>query len=177
SARQSTRRNGHVPAGVAPSPSTLDDTTPLRPRAHEKVRSPNLKMPRLPPGASGATWIVSVADASGHCTFPPRKGSSTLLSAMTIEAPFSRFTDRVRPEWVDYNGHLNVAYYFLIFDKATDAFYDWLGIGKSYKDSSHFSTCTLEGHITYDRELLEGDPVYVTSRLLDFDGKRLHYFH
>ncbi len=78
---------------------------------------------------------------------------------------------------MDYNGHLNVAYYFLIFDKATDAFYDWLGIGKSYKDSSHFSTFTLEGHITYDRELLEGDPVYVTSRLLDFDGKRLHYFH
>lgn len=94
-----------------------------------------------------------------------------------IDAPFDRFTDRIRAEWTDYNGHMNVAYYFLIFDNATDAFYDWLGIGRAYKESSGFSTFTLEGHITYDRELLEGDPVRVTSRLLDFDGKRLHYFH
>lgn len=94
-----------------------------------------------------------------------------------IDAPFDRFTDRIRAEWTDYNGHMNVAYYFLIFDNATDVFYDWLGIGRAYKEGAGFSTFTLEGHITYDRELLEGDPVRVTSRLLDFDGKRLHYFH
>ena len=84
-----------------------------------------------------------------------------------IDAPFDRFTDRIRAEWTDYNGHMNVAYYFLIFDNATGAFYDWLGIGRAYKESSGLSTFTLEGHITYDRELLEGDPVRVTSRLLD----------
>ena len=96
---------------------------------------------------------------------------------MTIETPFDRFTDRVRPEWTDYNGHMNVAYYFLIFDNATDAFYDYLGLDREYRERSGSSTFTLEGHITYDRELLEGDPVRVTSRLLDFDAKRLHYFH
>ena len=97
---------------------------------------------------------------------------------MDIETPFSRFTDRVRPEWVDYNRHLNVAYYFLIFDNATDLFYDHhLGLDRAYRDATNSSTFTLEGHITYDRELLEGDPVRVTTRLIDFDAKRLHYFH
>ena len=96
---------------------------------------------------------------------------------MTIDTPFDRFTDRVRPEWTDYNRHMNVAYYFVIFDNATDLFYDNLGLDRAYRERSNCSTFTLEGHITYDRELLEGDPVRVVSRLLDFDAKRLHYFH
>lgn len=96
---------------------------------------------------------------------------------MIIDTPFDRFTDRIKPEWTDYNGHMNVAYYLVVFDNATDSFYDWLGLDRAYRQQSNCSTFTLEGHITYDRELLEGDPVRVTSRLIDFDAKRLHYFH
>lgn len=96
---------------------------------------------------------------------------------MTETAPYAEHLDRVASEWIDYNGHMNVAYYFLAFDKATDAFFDHLGIGRAYKDSGNHSTFTLEGHITYDRELLEGDPIRFKTYLLGVDAKRLHYFH
>ena len=48
---------------------------------------------------------------------------------MTIEVPLQIYRDKVRPEWIDYNGHMNVAYYVLAFDYATDAFFDHLGRG------------------------------------------------
>jgi acyl-CoA thioester hydrolase len=46
-----------------------------------------------------------------------------------IPTPFDRFRTEIRREWIDYNGHMNVAYYVLVFDHATDAFWDYLGIG------------------------------------------------
>ena len=83
----------------------------------------------------------------------------------------------IRPEWCDYNGHMNLAYYVLVFDHATDALWDVLGIGLEYKDRTGNSTFTVESHITYDREVLEGDEVRCTTQLLGFDDKRIHYFH
>ena len=85
------------------------------------------------------------------------------------------YTGVVRPEWIDYNGHLNLAYYMLIFDQATDAFWDGFGLDAQYRADTGTSTYALESHVTYRRELLEGDSVNVTVRLLDFDRKRLHY--
>ena len=96
---------------------------------------------------------------------------------MTAEAPLAIYTDSVRPEWIDYNGHMNVAYYVLAFDYATDALFDHIGLGEAYKNKYNFSTFTLEGHITYDREVLEGDPLAFKTYLLDCDEKRIHYFH
>jgi acyl-CoA thioester hydrolase len=96
---------------------------------------------------------------------------------MMIEAPFQRHTARVLPEWIDYNGHMNVAFYMLAFDRATDAFFDYIGVGEEYKNKSNNTTFTLEGHITYDREVMEGDPLLFKTYLLDYDEKRLHYFH
>ncbi len=96
---------------------------------------------------------------------------------MTIESPFRRHRDRVRPEWIDYNGHMNVAYYVLAFDLATDAFYDYLGIGEGYKNSTNFSTFAVEMNVSYIREVREGDPLVFTTRLLGCDAKRLHHFH
>lgn len=96
---------------------------------------------------------------------------------MTIEAPLQIHTGTVLPEWIDYNGHMNVAYYMLAFDRATDAFFDFLKMGEEYKNKYNYSTFTLEGHITYDREVLEGDPLLFKTYLLDFDEKRMHYFH
>lgn len=96
---------------------------------------------------------------------------------MKIPAPYKEFTSRVRPEWIDYNGHMNVAYYVAAFDEATDAFYNSLGIGEEYKNESDCSTFTLEGHITYDQEVVEGDRLLFTTYLLDCDAKRVHYIH
>ena len=96
---------------------------------------------------------------------------------MTIEAPLQVHKGTVLPEWIDYNGHMNVAFYMLAFDQATDAFFNYLGIGEEYKNKYNYSTFTLEGHITYDREVLQGDPLAFKTYLLDFDEKRMHYFH
>lgn len=96
--------------------------------------------------------------------------------AMSIEAPLSLHRGTIRREWIDYNGHMNVAYYVLVFDQGTDAFLDHLGMDSAYRTETGYSTYVLESHITYERELKEGDAYCVTVQLLDFDAKRLHYF-
>jgi acyl-CoA thioester hydrolase len=87
------------------------------------------------------------------------------------------YTDRVRPEWIDANGHMNVAYYMLAFDGATDAFLDYLGLGTQYTEATGGSTFTAEAHISYLREVLEGNPLRFTTQLLAYDAKRFHYVH
>ena len=83
----------------------------------------------------------------------------------------------VRPEYIDWNGHMNVAYYVLVFDHATDALFDHIGIDEAYRKERDFTTFTLEAQVTYQREVLEGDPLRITTQLLDYDHKRAHYFH
>lgn len=83
----------------------------------------------------------------------------------------------VLPEWIDANGHMNLAYYVLLFDQATDTLYDALGVGQAYRTATGNSTFTAEAHTLYERELLVGERVRITSHLLGADAKRLHYFH
>jgi acyl-CoA thioester hydrolase len=91
-------------------------------------------------------------------------------------APFVSSVMRVEPQWIDYNGHLNMAYYNVLFDRAVDEAYELLGIGVDYLKQHNHSTFTAEAHIRYLRELHDGDPVRVTFQLLDYDAKRIHYF-
>jgi acyl-CoA thioester hydrolase len=96
---------------------------------------------------------------------------------MRIESPLCLYTGVVPPEWMDYNGHMNVAYYVLAFDQATDAFMDHLGMGQDYRNRENCSAFVVETHVNYQRELVAGDPMRITTQLLGFDSKRLHYFH
>ncbi|MBV9521092.1 MAG: thioesterase family protein [Hyphomicrobiales bacterium] len=91
-------------------------------------------------------------------------------------APFVSSAMRVEPQWIDYNNHLNVAYYTLLFDRAVDECYALLGIGEDYVRTRNASMFTAETHIGYRRELSLGEHVRMTIQLLDFDEKRLHYF-
>src|SRR5215813_159280 len=91
-------------------------------------------------------------------------------------APFVSSLMRVEPQWIDYNGHLNMAYYNVLFDRAVDEVYELLGIGAAYLQDHKHSTFTAEVHVRYVRELRENDPVRVTFQLLDYDAKRFHYF-
>jgi len=91
-------------------------------------------------------------------------------------APFVSSVMRVEPGWIDFNGHLNMAYYNVLFDRAVDEVYEPLGLGFDYVKTRGFSTFTAEVHLRYLRELHADDPVRVTFHLLDFDAKRLHYF-
>lgn len=83
----------------------------------------------------------------------------------------------VRPEWIDANGHMNLAYYVVAFDLATDALYDVLGIGQAYRDATPYSCFTAETHTLYEREMLVGERLRVGAHLLARDAKRLIYFH
>ena len=91
-------------------------------------------------------------------------------------APFVSSPMRVEPGWIDYNGHLNMAYYNVLFDRAVDEVYELLGCGLAYVQQSRHSCYTAEVHLRYLRELHAGDPVRVTFQLLNFDAKRLQYF-
>jgi acyl-CoA thioester hydrolase len=91
-------------------------------------------------------------------------------------APFVSSVMKVEQDWIDYNGHLNMAYYNVLFDRCVDEAYELIGCGLSYLQQTKHSTFTAEVHIRYLRELHAGDPVRVTFQLLDFDAKRIHYF-
>ena len=91
-------------------------------------------------------------------------------------APFVSSLMRVEPQWIDYNGHLNMAYYNVLLDRAVDEVYELLGVGAEYLKNHKHSTFTAEVHVRYVRELKEGDPVRVTFQLLGYDAKRVHYF-
>src|SRR3974390_1385510 len=90
-------------------------------------------------------------------------------------APFVSSLMRVEPGWIDYNGHLNMAYYNVLFDRAVDEVFELLGCGVDYLKQG-FSTFTAEVHVRYLRELHDGDPVRVTFQLIEYDNKRMHYF-
>jgi len=91
-------------------------------------------------------------------------------------APFVSSLMGVEPSWIDHNGHLNMAYYNVLFDRAVDEAFDLLGIGPDYVTAERHSCFTAEIHVRYLRELHAGDPVRVTFQLLDYDSKRIHYF-
>lgn len=93
------------------------------------------------------------------------------------QAPFDEYREAVRPEWIDENRHLNMGYYVVVFDRATDAWLDHVGLDGPFKDRKRVTTFTLESHVTYQREVGEGEKLRFTTQLLDFDPKRIHYFH
>jgi acyl-CoA thioester hydrolase len=91
-------------------------------------------------------------------------------------APFVSSVMGVEPAWIDYNGHLNMAYYNVLFDRAVDEVLELLGCGADYVKTRRHSCFTAEAHLRYLRELHAGDPVRVTFQLLDHDAKRVHFF-
>ena len=90
--------------------------------------------------------------------------------------PFLSSVMQIEPQWIDYNGHLNMAYYNVMFDRAIDELWLWLGIGPGYLKERHHSTFTAECHVRYLREIHLGDPVQIAILLLGADEKRLHTF-
>ena len=95
---------------------------------------------------------------------------------MQIPAPFDNARDVVRPEWIDYNGHMNVGYYQVVFDLAADAFFDFLGLTQDFRKRHGSTTFALECHANFLREVKQGDPLRFEARLLDFDAKRIHFY-
>lgn len=84
---------------------------------------------------------------------------------------------RVLPAWVDYNDHMNVAFYVLAFDQATDALLARCGVDDAYRSERQHSLFVLEMHVNYLAELARDAPFAIHSRILAADAKRVHIFH
>jgi acyl-CoA thioester hydrolase len=96
---------------------------------------------------------------------------------MGLPAPYPSHEAVVLPDWIDRNGHLNLAYYIVIFDQATDALFEELGIGSRFTAETGTSLFIVETHTTYERELKLGERVRVETTVLGGDAKRLHFAH
>ena len=95
----------------------------------------------------------------------------------TFSSPYKTRNQKVLSEWIDYNGHMNVAYYTLAFDKALDFFFeDVLGIGPSFVEKNKEGPFALKASYNYFSELLEEEIFFVDISILDFDSKRVHLF-
>jgi acyl-CoA thioester hydrolase len=96
---------------------------------------------------------------------------------MSVEVPFKRFTGVVKPEWIDLNGHMNLAYYVALFDDAFDRLLAEWDLDWEYTKRTNLGLFAVEAHILYEQELLEGETVAVHSWLIETDAKRLHVAH
>ena len=83
---------------------------------------------------------------------------------------------QVRSEWVDYNGHMTDSRYLQVFGDATDALFRSVGVDDAYRRSGR-AMYTVESHVTHGAEAKLLDPLYVVTRLLTVDDKRVHLFH
>ena len=83
----------------------------------------------------------------------------------------------VPQEWIDYNGHMMDAYYFLAFTEATEAFLDHVALGAAYQARTGRGVYTAEGHLCFLSGVTAGAALSYQTQLLDHDAKRLHVFH
>ncbi len=87
------------------------------------------------------------------------------------------YRDRVRPEWIDYNGHLSEPYYVLVFGDATTSLMDVVGLGPEYRSATGASLYTVEAHIRYLREVGPDARLDVTTSVLDIGAKKVRLCH
>ncbi|KZD12171.1 thioesterase family protein [Oceanibaculum pacificum] len=83
----------------------------------------------------------------------------------------------VLPDWIDSNGHMNLAYYLVAFDHAIDVFTDSIGMDRAYRDAHGSTIFVVETHLTYARELVEGDGFRIETRVLGVEGRKLRLFN
>jgi acyl-CoA thioesterase FadM len=85
--------------------------------------------------------------------------------------------DQVQPEWLDSNGHMNLAYYIVVFDRGTDAWLEMAGLGAAFRARTKRTTFAVESHVLYRKEVRLGDALLVRTRVVEGGGKRLHFVH
>jgi acyl-CoA thioester hydrolase len=120
----------------------------------------------------GGTATARIDDQPVHGLHIPLRPGLDVVPA----GPLDIHRATVLPEWIDYNGHLNMAYYVLMFDNATDRIFDLIDLGQNYVVREKHSAFVLETHVTYQQEVALDDPLRFTFQLIDADDKRLHYY-
>jgi acyl-CoA thioester hydrolase len=97
-----------------------------------------------------------------------RGGHPTMIATPIVQRT------RVEPGWLDYNRHMNEAFYLLVVSRASDLLLDLAGLDAAYRAATGCSVYTVETHLGYHREVHEADRLRAEVRLLGFDAKRLH---
>lgn len=95
---------------------------------------------------------------------------------MSIAAPFVSRPMDIEKDWIDYNGHLNMAYYNVLFDRCSDEAFALMDLGPDYAEERRLTIYTAEVHVCYVQELHLGDRVTVSFQLFDNDEKRLRAY-
>ena len=81
----------------------------------------------------------------------------------------------IKKEWTDYNNHMNMAYYVLVFDQIWEIILEKFKMGEQSAKTTKMSTMVVETHTTYNNEVKEGDEVEINLTFFDHDKKRLHF--
>ena len=81
----------------------------------------------------------------------------------------------IKKEWTDYNNHMNMAYYVLVFDQVWEVMLEKFKMGENSAKKTNMSTMVVETYTTYNNEVKEGDEVEINLTFFDHDKKRLHY--
>ena len=81
----------------------------------------------------------------------------------------------IKKEWTDYNNHMNMAYYVLVFDQIWEVMLEKFKMGEQSAKTTKMSTMVVETHTTYNNEVKEGDEVEINLTFFDHDKKRLHF--
>ncbi len=96
---------------------------------------------------------------------------------MSNPVPFP-FIDElaVKPEWLDPNGHMNVAFYLRAVDDGSNAFFDDVGLGWGYTAEGQGSVFVTSCNMDFRRELFAGNAIQVSTRLIDWGPKLIHTY-
>lgn len=95
---------------------------------------------------------------------------------MTAATPLELYRTEVPREWIDYNGHMNLAYYLYAFDRGMDGLMERVGLDAAHRETAGGTIFAVEGHLTYQREMKLGEPLLVTLQLLGWGRKKIHSF-
>ena len=120
----------------------------------------------------GAGKVIAAQDARRYTSVVRRRWQV----GEVVEAPLRLYRCEVDANWIDYNGHMTESSYLAAFGDASDALFRYIGIDEAYRAAGN-SYYTVETHINYYLECGSGDTLLFTTQVLDFDAKRLHFFH
>jgi carnitine 3-dehydrogenase len=104
------------------------------------------------------------------------KADASIRKSIDKGAELRLLEIEVRPEWIDYNGHMTDSRYLQVFGDATDALLRYAGVDDEYRRSGR-ALFTVESHVSHKAEAKAMEPLYVTTRVLELDDKRVRLFH
>ncbi len=129
-------------------------------------------MRALRPYDIGAGAVLAADEAAAYAA----GGFQRWTPGAAVAAPLRLYETLVRPEWLDYNGHMSESCYLQAMGDASDALFRYVGIDEAYRAGGR-SFYTVESHLSNLSEVGGGEPLAITTQILDLDEKRLHFFH